>query len=464
MDVPQDTTQLLVLQQAAGFLNLSVDELLQLRRAPSNSESTGTLGITGRRPHNFRNDSFTDHDIPGAFPIYGDGLWGYNHSSNGDINSQGDVSYYSPGGVPSFARSSFSSSEVVSTGFGPHGHETIELLNPESSQHLQHAEFECNMDMDYHMVHFDDISGSDQNNSSGTDGFVQLTPNSNDSDAESESTARDEDMDSGDDDKELSVPRTTDKRSSSSLGSRQYKLIAPRPGAIKTESSLRPGMSGLKARKKRAPYSAARRNDTNLTRSLNACVRCRIQRNRVCLARVLEVPLLTKIQCVPDPKNPRGPCQPCQQKKTRLSRLPCLRYKLSDSTLFRTGLDYMAFYKAHPMIGPYYGDFHIEKLWIDGPGRFLCLGQGYDEKFLRIELKQFVPPHDPTALDLKGRSMYAVNWAIPDPETVVEALNEFIDGSIGVYLVKMLGGMDGLVWDIFNAAMEASVFPQPVSR
>ena len=122
----------------------------------------------------------------------------------------------------------------------------------------------------------------------------------------------------------------------------------------------------------------------------------------------------------------------------------------------------MPFYKSHPMTGPRYGDFHMEKTWIDGPVRYLCLSQDRGS-FLRIELKQFVPPNDPTALDLKGRSMYAVNWAIADPDAVTEALNEFIDNSVGYYLESILDGTDGLVWDVFHAAIRSSVFPQPVS-
>ncbi|KAB5551077.1 hypothetical protein GE09DRAFT_965280 [Coniochaeta sp. 2T2.1] len=250
---------------------------------------------------------------------------------------------------------------------------------------------------------------------------------------------------SADEEDRTLVPTPADRRSSSSLGSRQYKLIAPRPGTVKTPSDgSSPGMLGHRIRKKRAPYTATNRFDTNLTRSLNACVRCRIQRNR----------------CIPDPNNPRGPCQSCQNKKSRLSRLPCLRYKLSDSILFRTGLDYMTFYKSHPMTGPRYGDFHIEKTWIDGPGRYLCLSQDRGS-FLRIELRQFVPPNDPTALDLKGRSMYAANWAIADPDAVTEALNEFINNSLGYYLDSILDDTDGLVWDVFHAAIRSSVFPQP---
>lgn len=123
----------------------------------------------------------------------------------------------------------------------------------------------------------------------------------------------------------------------------------------------------------------------------------------------------------------------------------------------------MPFYKSHPMIGPRYGDFHIEKQWISDTSKTLCLSQDRGS-FLRIELKQFVPPYDPTALDLKGRSMYAVNWAIADPDAATEALNDFIGDSLGCYLESILDGMDGLVWDIFHVAIRSSIFPQPVSH
>jgi hypothetical protein len=468
----QDPEQLLVLQQAAGILDLSVDELLQLRRGlqlrigPSNS--TLTLGGSGSRPDYSRNDSYRDDQQLSVFSVHEDEGIFWDHSQNGNANyQQQDATQFSMAEFPSFPAhrpifNSHSSSEGASHASGSVPQEEVILLNPE----IENAWYACNMD--YQMIEFGEISGSDRNNSSGTDGFIQLTPHSHNSDAESESTARDDDADmsSGDErDRTLSASTPADKRSSSSLASRQYKLIAPRPGTVKSLSDgSSPGLSGRRIRKKRAPYTASNRIDTNLTRSLNACVRCRIQRNRVSTSHVLSSSssLLTRTQCIPDPNNPRGPCQSCQNKKARLSRLPCLRYKLSDSTLFRTGLDYMAFYKSHPMIGPHYGDFHVEKQWISGPGRVLCLSQDRGS-LLRIELKQFVPPHDPTALDLKGRSMYAVNWAIADPDAVTEALNDFIDESLGCYLESILDGMDGLVWDIFHAAIRSSVFPQPVS-
>ncbi|KAL9110183.1 MAG: hypothetical protein Q9227_005243 [Pyrenula ochraceoflavens] len=203
--------------------------------------------------------------------------------------------------------------------------------------------------------------------------------------------------------------------------------------------------AAARIRKKRRPYSDSKiRKETHLTRQMNACVRCRMQRNR----------------CNPDPENPRGPCLPCQQKMTRMTRLPCLRYKVTDSTLYRTGLDYMLFYRKHPMVGPEYGDFHIEKQWICDSTRFLDITQDRSPAVLTLELREFEPPEE-RDLDLKGRSMYYNPWAIADPEKAVAAVNDFADQSVAAYLEALLDDTNSFVWDVFHAALRLSLFPEP---
>jgi hypothetical protein len=59
--------------------------------------------------------------------------------------------------------------------------------------------------------------------------------------------------------------------------------------------------------------------------------------------------------------------------------------------------------------------------------------------------------------------MYAVPWAIADPDAVVEAITEYIDQAITRYMTAYLDDTDPLVWNIFQAAYRASVFPVPVS-
>ena len=146
-----------------------------------------------------------------------------------------------------------------------------------------------------------------------------------------------------------------------------------------------------------------------------------------------------------------------------MTRLPCLRYKITDSTLYRTGLDYMPFYKKHPMVGRAYGDFHITKQWAGASTRFLDITQDRGSAALSLELREFRPPHEPDALDLKGRSMYYIPWAIANPDDAVKAVNEFADQSVGSYLDALLDDTNSFVWDVFHAAFRVSIFPTPVS-
>ncbi|KAF1994401.1 Clavaminate synthase-like protein [Amniculicola lignicola CBS 123094] len=202
---------------------------------------------------------------------------------------------------------------------------------------------------------------------------------------------------------------------------------------------------GAKGKGRRKPYSDSRvQKETNFTRLIKACVRCRMQR----------------IRCNPDPNNPTGPCLSCQNVINTMSRLPCLRYKVTESVLHRTGLDYMAFYKAHPMVGPKFGDFYMAKDWTNAPTRFLDITQDRGT-ILQLEVREFRPPVEPGALDLKGRSMYAIPWAIADADVAVESINEFLDASVGPYLDHLLDDSNHLVWDVFHSALRLSLFPFP---
>lgn len=113
------------------------------------------------------------------------------------------------------------------------------------------------------------------------------------------------------------------------------------------------------------------------------------------------------------------------------------------------------------MVGPHYGDFHLPKQWTEAPSKYLSLSQGRGAYF-QLELNEFIPPIDPTAVDLEGRPMYAVPWVIADPDTACQAINTYIDESIGLYLDSILDDSDVLEWGVFHAAYRASIFPIPV--
>lgn len=59
----------------------------------------------------------------------------------------------------------------------------------------------------------------------------------------------------------------------------KYPTLAPKPGSIHQTSAS--SASSSASRKRRAAYSKTWRKETRWTRQHNACVRCRVQRNRV---------------------------------------------------------------------------------------------------------------------------------------------------------------------------------------
>lgn len=67
--------------------------------------------------------------------------------------------------------------------------------------------------------------------------------------------------------------------SSGSSSDRRYPQIAPK--SVKTISSNISASSANRIKKKRSGYTDSKRRDTYLTRQFHACIRCRMQRNRV---------------------------------------------------------------------------------------------------------------------------------------------------------------------------------------
>ncbi|KAK0634456.1 hypothetical protein B0T17DRAFT_586269 [Bombardia bombarda] len=441
------------IQRVAGLLGLTVDELLTQRRGSSEPTQHPTQQKQEQQQQQQQQKHAQLQPQP-SIQASVDRLHlqtpqGSNLAPLRDASLDLDQFGLHAQGTNNTGRES--SESISPPGAQATGTEVI-LLNPQT------VWFDC----DVALWDFDESAGgglaTDNDRFPAGDGgesYVPVTPMQVDSSPGSDGTAREDEQDEALDDAEtedwamITSPGSMSMSSfqtpiSPSTGSaeRRYHPIAPKSGRNSSRSTS--GTSIRRARKKRSPYHGSKKSDTHLTRQVHACVRCRMQRNR----------------CIPDPANPRGPCLTCQSKTVRMSRLPCLRYMVTDSTLFRTSLDYMSFYKSHPMIGPHYGDFHLERYWTGAPSKTLCLGQLGAMNF-KVELQEFIPPPDSVDLDLKGRPMYAVPWAIADPDAVVLAISDYIDRSITQYIYSYLDDTDSLVWDIFQAAYRASVFPTP---
>jgi hypothetical protein len=123
----------------------------------------------------------------------------------------------------------------------------------------------------------------------------------------------------------------------------------------------------------------------------------------------------------------------------------------------------MPFYKRHPMVGRFYGDFHIAKEWIGSTTRFFDITQDRGTAPLTLEVREFRPPNEENALDLKGRSMYYIPWALADAEGAVKAVDTFVDANVESYLDVLLDSSNRLVYDVFQSARRLSKYPTPVS-
>ncbi|KAK3898982.1 hypothetical protein C8A05DRAFT_46842 [Staphylotrichum tortipilum] len=446
------------IQRVAGLLNLTVDELLQQSRA--HSETTPQPPSPPEAsPHLQESAVFVPEDlvIPGQ-----DHRHHHPHHDASYHDADSDLVYLDDGGLQSgSSQSGFADLSYPSSAVHDQASTEVILLNPHTAWYDCDAPFDW--DPNQPPVEGLNLGGSIH---TGEGLYAPETEMEIDTEVASDYTARDQNQTPalafsqafghenvmGDwytvlsppkGSAELEAPAVLESPISAASGSTggQYHRIAPR---LAKKSSPLTSETMSRTKKKRGRYEGSKRVATHLTRQLHACVRCRMQRNR----------------CIPDPTNPHGPCLTCQQRTVRMSRLPCLRYMVTDSTLFRTSLNYMAFYRTHPMIGPHYGDFHIDRQWTNAASKFLCLGQ-VGSLHLKVELREFVPPPNSTDVDLKGRPMYAVPWAIADPDAVVVAFNEYISKAVARYMAAYLDNTDPLIWNIFQAAYRASVFPVP---
>jgi hypothetical protein len=169
--------------------------------------------------------------------------------------------------------------------------------------------FECNSDFEFLLNSsspgtdsFDFVAGGSEASS-----FYHVAPREADSDADSEFTAskeQDEDPIKNEQGPDWDVvtrssASTSPVRLRGNVVSRRYKNIAPQPSGplSAARGSSISSENSNKIRKKRSPLLSTWRSDTKLTRQINACVRCRMQRNRVrdiCLSLILNLASLDR--------------------------------------------------------------------------------------------------------------------------------------------------------------------------
>jgi hypothetical protein len=133
--------------------------------------------------------------------------------------------------------------------------------------------------------------------------------------------------------------------------------------------------------------------------------------------------------------------------------------------LFRTfnNVDYEAKY---PLVGDRYGDFHSTKYWLSEETKIFEMSQGRGT-VLRLKVREFEPPDEPVTdskgVGGKGRKLFAIPWALTDPDSGIRSILEFINASCKPYVEQIIHKDDELAFDVFQMALNKVQGPRPVS-
>jgi len=270
------------IQRVAGLLNLTVDELIQQRRASNQT-------AVSHRHQSLAAHQFPAHEGPQQLS-YGLGdrqnevlPWQHVQASPFELMDVESLDFdeYTD---QQQSVGSVTSPVLEEAGARP----DVILLNPQAVWY----------DCDAAMWSLDEgtadnlLPGDDSvPEGDGTESFVAVTPVKMDVDEEMESNPREEgrkkeaESSSGTDWAMVSSspgslsPLQTPFSPTAGVVEKRYHPIAPKSGRSTSQSTSQ--SSSSRVRKKRSPYQGAKKKDTHLTRQVHACVRCRMQRNRV---------------------------------------------------------------------------------------------------------------------------------------------------------------------------------------
>ncbi|KAN0112346.1 hypothetical protein V8E51_005297 [Hyaloscypha variabilis] len=185
---------------------------------------------------------------------------------------------------------------------------------------------------------------------------------------------------------------------------------------------------------RRSPLGAAEREPTIETRTLKACIRCR----------------MVRIRCIPEPKNPLGSCSRCNERQWKIN-LPCVRYTIADCLLNRyncTILDW-------PEISQHKKRATVARrsTICEKKGSIVCAlkksyGPPLDISIRGLTLDEKVDGPTPEVMSLDALGIQSL-------EQATLATKVWIDECLHTCIENMLDGADQITMLCFQAAQEA---------
>lgn len=165
------------------------------------------------------------------------------------------------------------------------------------------------------------------------------------------------------------------------------------------------------------------------------------------------------LQCHPDPTEPAGVCLTCKKvTKPKMSKLPCLRYKLADVRLFREGSFAAGREWSHRWSGQ-----KMENIvnWASSNIKTIYVTQDYGDSAIAVQVRKFVPVqgdmlHRQWADGSTIKSVPIPNYAIVDMEAALHAYKDHIVNDGPKYFKSALNFKDKLLWDTYSVAIDYS--------
>ncbi|KAK3341164.1 hypothetical protein B0T25DRAFT_464856, partial [Lasiosphaeria hispida] len=188
------------------------------------------------------------------------------------------------------------------------------------------------------------------------------------------------------------------------------------------------------------------RERTARTRKMGSCIRCRMQR----------------IRCNLDPEDEKGPCISCKKiaANSRIYRLNCLRWKITDVKLFKPGQ-----VKGHEWTNRW-RDSVVDDIgsWAAADSRVIHVTEGYTGRSVRLQVRRF-QPQDGDKLDrswVSGGVVQSVTippFAIVDMESAKSAFDDYIKRGLMDCCKRLLGPQEELLWKTYALAIKTMGSP-----
>ncbi|KAK8114483.1 hypothetical protein PG999_006552 [Apiospora kogelbergensis] len=195
---------------------------------------------------------------------------------------------------------------------------------------------------------------------------------------------------------------------------------------------------------KRGPFKNNEvREQTAETRRIGSCIRCRMQR----------------IRCETNPVDKQGTCLTCAKvSNAKVSRLPCLRYKITDVRLFKPGQ-----IKGHEWTRRWQeGVADDISNWASFETRNVGVTEGYTHQPVVLRVRQFVPQEGDSlertwVYNGVRRSVMIPAFAIVNLEEARNAYEEHLTRSVKDFCKSVVSSKHKLIWGTYGAALKAAM-------